>query len=206
MLTDGGMRCKRRRYRDGRSGPAAWARAVGAWHPAPGPAPGCVPTAAIAKSTRRHIAWLEKEIARLEKEYQVVLQDNATLAARAALYRTVPGIGPLTAATLVAHLPELGHWDSKALTSLVGLAPWSRDSGKKRGHRAIRGGRGLVRRALYMCAWAVIRHDSEMRRFYDRLRQRGKPGNVAVVAVMHKILLQLNAVARRGTPWVPQDA
>ena len=163
-------------------------------------------SATIAKSTRRHIAWLEKEIARLEKEYQAVLQDNATLADRAALYRTVPGIGPLTAATLVAHLPELGHWDSKALTSLVGLAPWSRDSGKKRGHRAIRGGRGLVRRALYMCAWAVIRHDSEMRRFYDRLRQRGKPGNVAVVAVMRKILLQLNAVARRGTPWVPQDA
>ena len=200
MLTErAGWRYKRRRYRDGRSGPAAWARAVGAWHPAPGPAPGCVPTDAIAKSTRRHIAWLEKE-------YQAVLQDNATLADRAALYRTVPGIGPLTAATLVAHLPELGHWDSKALTSLVGLAPWSRDSGKQRGHRAIRGGRGLVRRALYMCAWAVIRHDSEMRRFYDRLRQRGKPGNVAVVAVMRKILLQLNAVARRGTPWVPQDA
>ena len=143
-------------------------------------------------------------IARLDKEYQAILLDNATLAGRAALYRTVPGIGPLTAATLVAHLPELGHWDSKALTSLVGLAPWSRDSGKKQGHRAIRGGRGLVRRALYMCAWAVIRHDSEMRRFYDRLRQRGKPGNVAVVAVMRKILLQLNAVARRGTPWAPQ--
>ena len=123
---------------------------------------------------------------------------------RAALYRTVPGIGPLTVAALVAHLPELGHWDSKALTSLVGLAPWSRDSGKKRGHRAIRGGRGLVRRALYRCAWAVILHDSEVRRFYDRLRQRGKPGHVAVVAVMRKILLQLNAVARRGTPWVPQ--
>ena len=158
----------------------------------------------IAKSTRRHIAWLEKEIARLDKAYQAVLQDNATLAARAALYRTVPGIGPLTAATLVAHLPELGRWDSKALTSLVGLAPWSRDNGKKRGHRAIRGGRGLVRRALYMCAWAVIRHDSEMRRFYDRLRQRGKPGNVSMVAVMRKILLQLNAAALRGTPWVPQ--
>ena len=154
----------------------------------------------IAKSTKRHIAWLEKEIARLDKEYQAVLKDNDALAQRAALYCSVPGVGPLTAATLVAHLPELGHWDSKALTSLVGLAPWSRDSGKKRGHRAIRGGRGLVRRALYMCAWAVIRHDSEMRRFYDRLRQRGKPGNVSVVAVMRKILLQLNAVARGGTP------
>ena len=160
----------------------------------------------IARSTKRHIAWLEKEIARLDREYQVVLKDNPALAELANLYRTVPGVGPLTAATLVAYLPELGHWDSKALTSLVGLAPWSRDSGKKRGHRAIRGGRGLVRRTLYMCAWATIRHDSEMRRFYDRLRQRGKPGNVSVVAVMRKILLQLNAVARRGTPWVPQAA
>ncbi len=94
-------------------------------------------SATIAKSTKRHIAWLEKEIARLDKEYQAVLKDNGALAQRAALYRTVPGVGPLTAATLVARLPELGHWDSKALTSLVGLAPWSRDSGKKRGHRVI---------------------------------------------------------------------
>ena len=158
----------------------------------------------IARSTKRHIAWLEKEIARLDQEYQAVLKANPTLAQLANLYCSVPGVRPLTAATLVAHLPELGHWDSKALTSPVGLAPWSRDSGKKRGHRAIRGRRGLVRRTLYMCSWAVIRHDSETRRFYDRLRDRGKPGNVSVVAVMRKILLQLNAVAHRGTPWVPQ--
>ena len=123
----------------------------------------------------------------------------------AALYRTVPGVGPLTSATLVAYLPELGCWDSKSLTSLVGLAPWSRDSGKKRGNRAIRGGRGSVRSALYLCAWSVIRHDIELRGFYQNLRQRGKPGNVAVVAVMRKLLLQLNAVARRGTSWVPKS-
>ena len=102
----------------------------------------------VAKSTKRHIAWLDKEIAQLDKEYQEALQSSAPLARLAALYRTVPGVGPLTAAILVAHLPELGHWDSKALTSLVGLAPWSRDSGQKRGQRAIRGGRGIVRKAL----------------------------------------------------------
>ena len=113
-------------------------------------------------------------------------------------------MGALTAATLVAHLPELGHWDSKALTSLVGVAPWSRDSGQKRGQRAIRGGRRVVRRALYICAWSVIRVDGQIRRFYQSLRQRGKPGKVALVAVMRKLLLQLNAVARRGTPWVAQ--
>ena len=161
-------------------------------------------TASAARSTKRHIAWLEREIARLDREYQEELQKNASLAERASLYRTVPGIGPLTSAILVAYLPELGSWDSKSLTSLVGLAPWSRDSGKRRGNRAIRGGRSSVRRALYLCAWSVIRHDSELRRFYQRLRQRGKPGNVAVVAVMRKLLLQLNAVARRGTSWVPQ--
>ena len=105
---------------------------------------------AIVKSTKRHIAWLEKEIARLDQEYQATLQSSAPLAQRASLYRTVPGIGPLTAAILVAHLPELGQWDGRALTSLVGLAPWSRDSGQKRGQRVIRGGRGVVRRALYI--------------------------------------------------------
>ena len=156
------------------------------------------------RSTRRHIAWMEKEIDRLDAEYQEALDRSVQLADRAALYRSVPGIGPLTAAILVAFLPELGHWDSKALTSLVGLAPWSRDSGSKRGKRAIRGGRSTVRSALYLCAWSVIRHDTEMRRFYRRLRERGKPGNVSVVAVMRKLLVHLNAVARRGTPWVLQ--
>ena len=161
-------------------------------------------SSAIVKSTKRHIAWLEKEIARLDQEYQAVLQNNVTLAQRASLHRTVPGIGPLTSAILVAHLPEMGHWDSKALTSLVGLAPWSRDSGQKRGQRSIRGGRGVVRRALYICAWSAIRVNGELRRFYQNLRQCGKPGKVALVAVMRKLLLLLNAVARRETPWVAQ--
>ena len=115
-------------------------------------------------------------------------------------------MGVLTAAILVAHLPELGLVDAKALASLVGVAPWSRDSGQKRGQRAIRGGRSVVRRALYICAWSVIRTGGAMRHYYQGLRQRGKPGKVALVAVMRKLLLQLNAVARRGTPWVPETA
>ena len=85
---------------------------------------------AAVRSTRRHIAWLKKEIAQLDQEYQAALQSSDPMAQRAALYRTVPGVGPLTAAILVAHLPELGHWDGKALTSLVGLAPWSRTAAR----------------------------------------------------------------------------
>ena len=86
------------------------------------------------------------------------------------------------------------------MTALVGLAPWSRDSGRKQGQRSIRGGRAVVRRALYMASLAAIRGSGSLPDFYRQLRQRGKSGKVALVAVMRKLLLQLNAVARRGTP------
>ena len=156
----------------------------------------------VGKSIRRNIRWLDREIERLDEEYKELLKHNASLNETAELYQTVPGVGQLTAATLIAYLPELGRWDGRALTSLAGLAPWSRDSGKKRGNRSIRGGRGTVRRALYICAWAVLRVDGDLRDFYRRLRERGKPGKVAAIAVARKLLMQLNAVARRGTPWM----
>ena len=160
-------------------------------------------SACVAESTKRHIAWLEAEIARLEKEYQKALQGSAFLTQRAELYRTVPGVGPLTAATLVAFLPELGRWDSKTLTSLVvtgalvpGQQPQAGSEGNPR--RKGRSPQGPV--PLRLLRDQV---EGELRRFYQNLRQRGKPGNVALIAVMRKLLLQLNALARRGTPWVP---
>ena len=155
----------------------------------------------VGKSIRRAVRWLDREIERLDEEYKGLLKESASLTEKVKLYQTVPGVGQLTAATLVAYLPELGRWDGRALASLVGLAPWSRDSGRKRGNRSIRGGRSTVRRALYVCAWVVLRLDGDLRDFYRRLRERGKPGQVAVA---RKLLMQLNAVARRGTPWVKQ--
>lgn len=154
------------------------------------------------RSTERHVAWLDEEIGRMNEEYREALNRNAQLSETAALYRSVPGVGELTAASLVAYLPELGKCDGKALTALVGLAPWSRDSGAQRGYRSIRGGRGAVRRVLYLAALSAVRHNEELGRFYHGLRKRGKTGKVALVAVMRKLLLVLNAVAHRGTPWV----
>ncbi len=154
----------------------------------------------VGQSTRRHIAWLDQEIARLDKEYQTLLQRSTALRSQAALYRSVPGVGALTAAMRVTFLPAWGQRDSKALTSLVGLAPWSRDRGHKRGQRSIRGGRAAVRHALYMAALSVIRQTGVHQHFYQGLRLRGKTGKVALVAVMRKLLLHLHAVARRGTP------
>lgn len=128
------------------------------------------------------------------------MQRSDALRAQAMPYRSVPGVGSLTAAMPVAFLPELGQWDSKALTALVGLAPRSRDRGHKRGRRSIRGGRAAVRHALYMAARSVIRQAGIHQRFHRGLRPRGQTGKVALVAVMRKLLLHLNAVARRGTP------
>lgn len=153
------------------------------------------------RSVTRHIRWLDKEIEQLDQQYQATLQQCQHLRQRAQLLASMRGIGDLTAAILTAFLPELGQLSGKALTALAGLAPWSRDSGQQRGYRAIRGGRGVVRRALYLAALSAIRHDNSLRRFYQGLRQRGKPGKVALVAVMRKMLLQLNAIVRRGTPW-----
>ena len=133
----------------------------------------------VGKSIRRNIRWLDREIERLDEEYRELLKHNASLSETVGLYQTVPGVGQLTAATLVAYLPEPGRCDGRGPTSLVGLAPWSRDSGKKRGNRSIRGDRGTVRRALYVCAWVVLRIDGDLRDFYLRLRERGKSGNVA---------------------------
>ena len=155
------------------------------------------------KSCERHVAWLDKEIARPDKALQALVRRHPRLSQRAALYQSVSGVGELTAATLMAYLPELGQGCGKGLTALAGLAPWSHDSGQRQGRRAIRGGRGTVRRALYMAALSAIRFNQELKGFYRRLRRRGKPGKVALVAVMRKLLLLLHAIARRGSPWVP---
>ena len=156
----------------------------------------------VHESTKRHIQWLDEEIARMDEEYRKALNQSSRLSEMAALYHSVPGVGVLTAASLVAYLPELGKCDGKALTSLVGLAPWSRDSGRQHGYRSIRGGRGAVRRVLYLAALSAIGCNREMKRFYQGLRHRGKAGKVALVAVMRKLLLVLNSIAHRGTPWV----
>ena len=163
-------------------------------------------SAGVRDSSERHIRWLDAEIERVERLYQEALRSEKRLSERAELYRSVPGVGELTAAILTAYLPELGRCSSKALVSLCGLAPWARDSGSQRGYRATRGGRSVVRNALYMSALSSVRREGSLRQFYRRLRDRGKPGKVALVALMRKMLLQLNAVARRGTPWTEHYA
>ena len=159
----------------------------------------------VEDSLFRHLEWLEREIEQLDRQYKELLESSQALAPAVKLYCSVRGVGIQTAGVLLAWLPELGRGDGKSLTALAGLAPWPKDSGKQQGYRAIKGGRSVVRRTLYLATLTALRRkDNDLSRFYYHLRERGKPGKVAMVAAMRKLLLHLHAIARRGTPWTPQ--
>ena len=117
------------------------------------------------------------------------------------LLTSVPGVGPITARTLIAELPELGCITRRRIAALVGIAPVNRDSGASRGHRAIAGGRTSVRNVLYMAALTAVRRNPAVRTAYERLRARGTPPKAAIVAAMRKLLTILNAILRDRQPW-----
>lgn len=154
---------------------------------------------------QRHRVWLDEEIAIVKRDLEGLLTQYPQLAAQAALLESVRGIGRQSALTVLADLPELGQSNVKSLTGLVGLAPYAKDSSTLSKPRRIRGGRPTVRRVLYMAAISAIQHKPDMKTFYQRLRARGKPAKVALVAVMRKLLLTLHAIAIRQTPWTPEN-
>ena len=158
------------------------------------------------QSIERHIAWLKDEVRHIDKAIQAAVASCPALRDKVALLASVPGIGALTAMTLLAELPELGRLELPQLAALTGLAPYNRDSGKFTGKRHISGGRTVPRNALYMAAMASLRHNKPIRAFYDRLRSAGKPGKVALIACARKLLAILNAVAKRNSPYLSLPA
>jgi transposase len=150
-----------------------------------------------------HIAWLEQALKELDAELDQTLRASPLWREHEQLLRSVPGVGPATALTLVAHLPQLGQGSAKHVATLVGLAPLNRDSGTWRGTRAIWGGRAHVRTALSMAALVGVRHNPTLRAFSEQLLARGKPKKVALTACMHKLLTILHAVLRDRIPWQP---
>jgi transposase len=119
----------------------------------------------------------------------------------ATLLKSIKGVGPATAATVISELPELGQLKPKQICALVGVAPMNRDSGQLRGKRVICGGRATVRSALYMAAMVAMRHNPVIRTCYERLVAAGKPKKVAIVACMRKLLIIMNAIVKSGRPW-----
>jgi transposase len=143
-------------------------------------------------------------LARLEAGIATIIAATPALARAATLIRSVPGVGPLTAARLLAELPELGQIPARQAAALVGVVPYDRDSGTRRRRRAIVGGRTRVRCGLYMAALVAAKHNPTLHQFHDRLRQRGKLPKVALTAVIHKLVRILTAILRDGVPWQNQ--
>lgn len=153
----------------------------------------------VCARLERHIGYLQGEIKGLEQEIKqqgTMLDDD-----RLSRLTQVKGIGLITAAKLVALLPELGTVDGKEIAALVGVAPFNQDSGQHAGKRSIGGGRSRLRRALYMACWVVIRHNQDFNARYSALRAQGKCAKVALIACMRVLIVRLNAMLKSGTPW-----
>lgn len=157
----------------------------------------------LRKPIKRHIGWLRRELSGVDGDIDDHVRRSPLWRAKDDLLQSVPGIGDVTARTLLAELPELGTLNRKQVAALVGVAPLNRDSGTLRGRRIIWGGRAPVRSALFMAAFVGVRRNPVLTAFYARLRAAGKPYKVAIVACMHKLLIILNAMLRDGRAWDP---
>jgi transposase len=159
----------------------------------------------LAGELAEHITWLETHLRGIDRELRQRIRSSPLWREHDALLQSVPGVGPVLSATLMAELPELGQLHAKPLAALVGLAPLNRDSGRLRGKRAIWGGRAPVRAALYMGALVASRHNPVLKAFYARLIQAGKAKKLTLTACMHKLLTILNAIIAHQTPWQPRE-
>ncbi len=156
---------------------------------------------AVRPRLLEHIRWLENELDQIDHELHEQLHKSPIWREKDDLLRSVPGIGPVTATTLLAELPELGQLNRKKIAALVGVAPFNCDSGQMRGKRMIWGGRAAVRTALYMATLSATRYNPVIRAHYQYLVKLGKPFKVALVACMRKLLTILNAIIHSKTAW-----
>lgn len=160
----------------------------------------------VLRGIERTLEALQAALAEIDREIDGQVRGSPAWRATEDLLTSVPGVGSITARTLMADLPELGRIGRRRIgrrriAALVGVAPVNRDSGACRGHRAIAGGRAGVRNTLYMAALTAIRHNPAVRATYERLRARGTHAKAALVAAMRKLLVILNAILRDERPW-----
>lgn len=151
-------------------------------------------SASVRKRFQRHIDWLDKELERVMSDLNDRIRRSPIWRERDDLLQSVSGVGPILSYSILSMLPELGMLNRREVASLVGVAPFARDSGKWHGKRFISGGRFNLRRVLYQATMAAVRFNSTLRAFYERLRGKGKPPKVALVACMRKLIVILNAI------------
>ena len=156
---------------------------------------------AIRREVAAHIKFLERQLKNVDGDLRRLMAESPAWQLQDDLLQSVPGVGSTTAAILTAELPELGRLSGKEISSLVGVAPFNRDSGKWSGQRHIAGGRWRVRCALYMAAFTARQWNPVIRALFERLTAAGKPYKVAMTACMRKLLTILNAIVKSAEPW-----
>lgn len=159
----------------------------------------------LLKSLERLLKALQKELCDLDGQIREAVQASPLWRAKDELLESVPGVGPQIASRIIADLPELGALSRRQIAALVGLAPWTRQSGQWKGKSFISGGRADVRCALFMGALVAMRHNSVLKAFYERLLAAGKAKKIAIIAVARKLLTMLNAILRDNRPWRQED-
>ena len=157
----------------------------------------------LTKSVARLRKALEKELSELDVLIDDQIRGSAVWVEKEDLLASVPGVGKTIARTLIAELPELGSLDRRQIAALVGLAPWTRQSGQWRGKSFIGGGRKSVRSSLFVGAMVAARYNPQLKSFRDKLVAAGKPKLIALVAVARKLITILNAILRDRRPWQP---
>src|SRR5215207_2452059 len=155
----------------------------------------------LKNSVARVIACLKAEKKTLDEQIHELMKEQEEWQEQAEILSSAPGVGPVTIATLLAELPELGKLDRKKIAALVGVAPMNYDSGKKRGYRKTKGGRTEVRSVLYMSTLVATRYNPVIQAQYQHLLKRGKEKKVALTACMRKFLIILNAMVRDQQPF-----
>ena len=155
----------------------------------------------IRRNIEANIQWLDKLLAKIDDDIDKQVRNSPIWLVNEQLLTSVPGIGSTTARVLLGKLPELGRLSRREIAALVGLAPFARESGRWRGKRFVSGGRAHVRASLYMAALTASRCNSVLKKFYQRLIQKGKPPKLALTAVMRRLLTILNAIIRDQKPW-----
>jgi transposase len=158
----------------------------------------------LQKSIARLLKALQRELDSLDDDIDTSVRGSPVWREKEDLLSSVPGVGKVIARTLLAELPELGTLDRRQIAALVGLAPFTRQSGKWRGKSFIGGGRASCRTILFIGALVAAKHNSDLKAFRQRLIDAGKPKIVAIVAVARKLLTILNAIIRDKSPWTPK--
>lgn len=160
----------------------------------------------LKRHAAQRLAQIDRQIAAIDSALAARLHAEPELVARFNILVSIPGIGALTAITMLIEMPELGNLDNKQAASLAGLAPQARDSGQHRGRRHIRGGRAQLRQALYMPALVATRFNADMKAKYQAMIAAGKPAKVAITTVMRKLVILANVLLKANRAWTPIPA